>query len=313
MHFLRRTQALDGGDAIARMHDRQRETGVDAPAVHQHRAGAALAVVATFLGARQLQVLAQCVEQRGAGVQLQRLVFAIHVQRNGRFGRSVGTGALRACEQWRGGRRCSQFHQVAPGKFAVTGSLHVDLLQTLQLALPYSSSLTFCIQTTSCWSKRSWTAAWLIGDLGTGAVPVLDARRRPHDVTGTDRLAFAAFLLHPAAARGHDQHLSVRVRVPGGTRAGLEADDGRGEMRRPCAFEARFDHGFAGEALRRTRFRTSRSCARRRGLFASFVAAKAVNAATAMVIPATRRNARFLIGAPCRPTDHKLPAVKCRD
>jgi hypothetical protein len=51
------------------MHDGERQAGIDAPAVDDDRAGAALAVVAALLGAGQVQVLAQRVEQRGAGVE----------------------------------------------------------------------------------------------------------------------------------------------------------------------------------------------------------------------------------------------------
>ena len=41
------------------------ETGIDPPSVHQNRAGAALAVITTLLGAGQIQMGAQHVEERG--------------------------------------------------------------------------------------------------------------------------------------------------------------------------------------------------------------------------------------------------------
>jgi hypothetical protein len=44
--------------------DRQRQTGVDAASVEQDRARTALAAVAPFLSASQVQVLAQQVEKR---------------------------------------------------------------------------------------------------------------------------------------------------------------------------------------------------------------------------------------------------------
>ena len=50
--------------------DGEQQAGVDPPAVQQHRARAALAVVATLLGAGQPGVLAQRVEQRGAVVEV---------------------------------------------------------------------------------------------------------------------------------------------------------------------------------------------------------------------------------------------------
>ena len=58
-----RRQAFDGGDLRAVLHHRQREAGIDAPAVDQHRAGAALAVVAALLGAGEVEMVAQRVEQ----------------------------------------------------------------------------------------------------------------------------------------------------------------------------------------------------------------------------------------------------------
>ena len=53
------------------MHDRERQAGIDAPAIDDHGAGAALAVVAALLGAGEMQMLAQRIEQGGASVELQ--------------------------------------------------------------------------------------------------------------------------------------------------------------------------------------------------------------------------------------------------
>ena len=63
-------QAFDRDDVVALVHHGEREAGVDAPAVDQHGAGAALPVVAALLGAGQMEVFAQCVEQRRARVEL---------------------------------------------------------------------------------------------------------------------------------------------------------------------------------------------------------------------------------------------------
>ena len=49
MQVLRRAQPLDGGDLVALVHHRERQAGVDPPAVDDDRAGAALAVIAAFL------------------------------------------------------------------------------------------------------------------------------------------------------------------------------------------------------------------------------------------------------------------------
>ena len=65
---LRRSQPFDGHDLVALVHHRERQTGVDPPAVDQHRAGAALAVIAALLGAGQVQMFAQGVQQGGARI-----------------------------------------------------------------------------------------------------------------------------------------------------------------------------------------------------------------------------------------------------
>ncbi len=56
-------QAFDGGDLGAILHDGEREARIDAPAVDQDRAGAALPVVAALLGAGQVEMVAQRIEQ----------------------------------------------------------------------------------------------------------------------------------------------------------------------------------------------------------------------------------------------------------
>src|SRR5258705_7273711 len=50
------------------MADRKGQARIDPPSVDQDRAGAALAAVASFLGTRQIEPLAQQIEQRHAGV-----------------------------------------------------------------------------------------------------------------------------------------------------------------------------------------------------------------------------------------------------
>ena len=63
------------------MHDRERQARIDAPAVDDHRAGAALAVIAALLGAGEMQVLAQRVEQGGARVERELAGLAVHLER----------------------------------------------------------------------------------------------------------------------------------------------------------------------------------------------------------------------------------------
>ena len=54
------------------LHDGEREAGIDAPSVDQHRAGAALAVIAALLGAGEVEMIAQRVEQGRPGRNPQR-------------------------------------------------------------------------------------------------------------------------------------------------------------------------------------------------------------------------------------------------
>ncbi|MNP51306.1 hypothetical protein D3C76_1456120 [compost metagenome] len=108
MQLVRRSEPLDSGDFRAFVHYRQGQAGIDAPAVDNDRAGAALAVVATFLGAGELQVFAQQVEQGGAGVKLHFLPSTVHPDRQ--FGldrvRRVGGRCLCRNERRQDHGRC---------------------------------------------------------------------------------------------------------------------------------------------------------------------------------------------------------------
>ena len=57
-------QPLDRRDLSAVLHDRERQAGIDPPTVDQHRAGAALPVVAALLCSGQAETIAERVEQR---------------------------------------------------------------------------------------------------------------------------------------------------------------------------------------------------------------------------------------------------------
>ena len=75
--------AFDGGDLIALVHQGERKAAVYAAAVDVNRAGAALPVIAAFLGAGEVNALAQGVEQSGARVEVaQGVVLAIDAQRD---------------------------------------------------------------------------------------------------------------------------------------------------------------------------------------------------------------------------------------
>ena len=58
VQMLWRTQSLDGGDVVALVHHREGETRINPPSVDDHRASTTLAVIAAFLGAGEMQVLA---------------------------------------------------------------------------------------------------------------------------------------------------------------------------------------------------------------------------------------------------------------
>ena len=60
---MRRRHAFDRFDRAALDLGRHDETRIDEPAVEQHVAGAAVAVVATFLGTGEAQIVAERLEQ----------------------------------------------------------------------------------------------------------------------------------------------------------------------------------------------------------------------------------------------------------
>ena len=83
VQFFARGQALDRRDVVAVLHDGEREAGVDAAAVQQHRARAALAVVAALLGAGEAGAFAQQVEQGDPRFDVEGAVLAVDAQPDG--------------------------------------------------------------------------------------------------------------------------------------------------------------------------------------------------------------------------------------
>ena len=79
---------------VAFVHDRQRQAGIDALAVDQHGAGAALALVAPFLGAGQMQMLAQRVEQGRPRVEVEFADGAVDREGYLHIGGDSGCGGL---------------------------------------------------------------------------------------------------------------------------------------------------------------------------------------------------------------------------
>ena len=66
---VRTTNPFNRGDRMVLNTGRKSEARQHAPTVDQHRAGAALSMVAALLGAGQPQVLAQCIEQSRARIE----------------------------------------------------------------------------------------------------------------------------------------------------------------------------------------------------------------------------------------------------
>jgi hypothetical protein len=62
------------------MYDRETQTGIYPALICENGASAALAMVASFLRASQMQVFAQCIEQSHARVELERIILSINLQ-----------------------------------------------------------------------------------------------------------------------------------------------------------------------------------------------------------------------------------------
>lgn len=80
-------------------------------------------------------------------------------------------------------------------------------------------------------------------------MPVLQPRRKPHDVARTDLLDRTALTLHPSQPGGDDQRLTERMRAPGGTGAGLEGDLAGSDAGRIRSLEERIDADSSGEPI----------------------------------------------------------------
>ena len=80
MQLLAVGEALNRGDLTAGCGGREGQARVDPAAVNEHRAGPALAVVTPLLGAGQIKVLPQQVEQRCTNVDLEPEALAVDGQ-----------------------------------------------------------------------------------------------------------------------------------------------------------------------------------------------------------------------------------------
>jgi hypothetical protein len=72
------------------MHDGETEAGVDATSVDVDGACAALTVVATLLGAEELEVITEGVEEGDTGLEANAVFLAVDVEGDGDCARSCG-------------------------------------------------------------------------------------------------------------------------------------------------------------------------------------------------------------------------------
>src|SRR5689334_17421898 len=82
-----------------------------------------------------------------------------------------------------------------------------------------------------------------------GAVPVLFARGKPHDVTGADLFNRSAPALDAAGPGCHDQRLAERMRVPRGACAWLEGHGRTGSSGGRGRLKQRIDTDRAGKPV----------------------------------------------------------------
>lgn len=73
-------ETFDGRDLLSFMHDRECQAGIDAAAIDDDGAGAALAVIAAFLRPSEMEVLAQRIEKGGPVIQRQMLRFSVDLK-----------------------------------------------------------------------------------------------------------------------------------------------------------------------------------------------------------------------------------------
>jgi hypothetical protein len=82
---LFRRKAFDRYDLGPLVHHREREARIDPPAIHQHRARATLAVIASFFGAGEVEVLTQRVKQTHPRTHVHSSLCPVEDKGNGTF------------------------------------------------------------------------------------------------------------------------------------------------------------------------------------------------------------------------------------
>src|SRR5262245_6566264 len=80
MQLAIRRQPFDGRDLGAPLHDGKREARKDTSSVDEHRAGAALTVVAALLGSGEAEIFAKSIEQGSPRPKLHAALDAIYAE-----------------------------------------------------------------------------------------------------------------------------------------------------------------------------------------------------------------------------------------
>ena len=75
-------EPFDSCNFILLMHHRECEARIDAPSIHMHGAGSALAVVASFLRSEETKIFAQRVEKRHTRFDFQLVAVSVDSQRD---------------------------------------------------------------------------------------------------------------------------------------------------------------------------------------------------------------------------------------
>jgi hypothetical protein len=87
-------EPLDRCDGLAVMHCGERQTRVDAAPVEQHRASAALTVIATLLGSREREMFTQSVDKSCPRIEHQSMQLSVHSEFDTYWSHRLGVGPL---------------------------------------------------------------------------------------------------------------------------------------------------------------------------------------------------------------------------
>jgi hypothetical protein len=156
MQFLRRAEPLDCGDIVALVHHRKRKTGDDAAPADHHRARAALALIAALLAAREIEMFAQRIEQRGPRIELDFAPFAVHVERD--FIVAPGPVNAGAEVAWARSSSCSNCNATMPPAHPPTRAMNSRRVGPISIG----PGLSFCSASSFAgWSGTEFSSAFM--------------------------------------------------------------------------------------------------------------------------------------------------------